>query len=97
MSWDEDTAGEMAAAIPEMDVAMPIGEDEQLIEMPEIKLFNKWSLNDVEVSDISLVVSEKQSVDFQRRAKNFFINCRITLPLRRNRQNTCRTRPAAIK
>jgi hypothetical protein len=27
-----------------------------MIDMPEVKLFGKWSLNDTEVSDISLVV-----------------------------------------
>lgn len=31
---------------------------EQIIEMPEIKLFNKWTLSDVEVSDISLSASD---------------------------------------
>lgn len=27
------------------------------VEMPEVKLFGKWSLDEVQVSDISLVVS----------------------------------------
>lgn len=31
-------------------------EEQPTIEAPEVKLFGKWSLNDVEVSDISLVV-----------------------------------------
>lgn len=41
---------------PAVDVAN--GEDMQMISMdlPEVKLFGKWSLNDVEVTDASLVV-----------------------------------------
>lgn len=40
---------------------MPIDNDgggQQLvtIDVPEVKLFGKWSLNEVEVNDISLVV-----------------------------------------
>ncbi|KAI6244010.1 30S ribosomal protein S7 [Aphelenchoides fujianensis] len=51
MSWDDDTAVDVnPVAVGAEDVEEP-----QLIEMPEIKLFNKWSLNDVEVTDISLV------------------------------------------
>lgn len=34
------------------------GDEQQLVSMdlPEVKLFNKWQLNDIEISDISLVV-----------------------------------------
>ncbi|CAD5229448.1 unnamed protein product [Bursaphelenchus okinawaensis] len=46
MSWNDDEVAE--------GVAVGAPEEEQ-IEMPEVRLFNKWSLNDVEVSDISLV------------------------------------------
>ena len=34
-------------------------------EVPEIKLFGKWSSEDVQVSDISLTVSISPSVHFQ--------------------------------
>lgn len=44
--WDE-------AAPVEIEEA-PVGAP--LLDTQEIKVFNKWSLNDVEVSDISLVV-----------------------------------------
>jgi len=54
MSWsDEGAEGEVAAqtGIQEDIVA---DNEEQGIEMPDVKLFNKWTLSDVEVSDISL-------------------------------------------
>ena len=37
-------------------------------ELPEIKLFGKWSTDDVQVSDISLTVSIKQ-YDCSQRSK----------------------------
>ena len=49
----------MAAAdewATEGDVVVMENEAE-LVEGPEIKLFNKWSLDDVQVSDNSLTVS----------------------------------------
>lgn len=33
-------------------------------ELPEIKLFGKWSTDDVQVSDISLTVSTNKSTTF---------------------------------
>lgn len=45
------------------DAAAPVEVEEApvaaapLLDTQEIKVFNKWSLSDVEVSDISLVVS----------------------------------------
>ncbi|KAI6205439.1 30S ribosomal protein S7 [Aphelenchoides besseyi] len=50
-SWDDDTPVDSNP----VHVGADDNEEPHLIEMPEIKLFNKWSLNDVEVSDISLV------------------------------------------
>jgi hypothetical protein len=56
MSWSDD--GNDAGA---MDAVADQGFEEitaeQEVVMPEVKLFNKWSLADVEVSDISLSVS----------------------------------------
>lgn len=45
--WDDAAPIE----VEEAPVAAP------LLDTQEIKVFNKWSLSDVEVSDISLVVS----------------------------------------
>lgn len=49
MSWSDEQ--EQPGAL--QDVMM---EEERQLEMPDVKLFNKWSLSDVEVSDISLAV-----------------------------------------
>jgi hypothetical protein len=55
MSWSENGDDEVAAqtGVQEDIVA---DNEEQGIEMPDVKLFNKWTLSDVEVSDISLSV-----------------------------------------
>ncbi len=46
-----DEAGEVAQWNEEL-----IEQPATNIDTPDVKLFGKWSLNDVEVSDISLVV-----------------------------------------
>lgn len=46
--WDQ------ASLEPAAPVAVPT---QVLAELPEIKLFNKWSCDDVQVSDMSLQVS----------------------------------------
>ena len=48
--WD-DAGGDTAAAAAAAGGAAPI-----MAEMPEIKLFGKWSCDDVEVVDMSLQV-----------------------------------------
>ncbi|KAI6173417.1 30S ribosomal protein S7 [Aphelenchoides besseyi] len=50
-SWEDDTPVDTNP----VHVGVDENDEPHVIEMPEIKLFNKWSLNDVEVSDISLV------------------------------------------
>ena len=48
--WD-DAGGNTAAAAAPADAGVTI-----MAEMPEIKLFGKWSCDDVEVVDMSLQV-----------------------------------------
>ena len=51
--WDNvDESGNAAAAVAST------GADPIMSEMPEIKLFGKWSCDDVEVVDMSLQVRD---------------------------------------
>lgn len=52
-----------AADIEEIEADVAYG---ATTELPEIKLFGRWSCDDVDVSDISLAVSASISIDFIR-------------------------------
>lgn len=56
---DENTADNVGGGWATEEIPMEDNGANQLvtIDVPEVKLFGKWSLNEVEVSDISLVVS----------------------------------------
>lgn len=57
-------------------------------ELPDIKLFGRWSCDDVQVSDMSLQVSGAFRDVY--RYYNLFIS-RITSPLKRNTLGICLT------
>lgn len=52
MTEEDDTAGGWGNE----EVYDNQGPTATMMDLPEVKLFGKWSLNDVEVTDISLVV-----------------------------------------
>ncbi|CAD5234323.1 unnamed protein product [Bursaphelenchus xylophilus] len=74
MSWNEE----------EIEGVVAAPEEEQL-EMPEVKLFNKWSLNDVEVSDISLV----DYVAVKEKGAKYLPHSAGRYQIRRFRKATC--------
>lgn len=58
MSWSEEEGAqaEVNQAVGQQDIEGAVIEADS-IEGPEVKLFNKWSLSDIEITDISLSVS----------------------------------------
>jgi small subunit ribosomal protein S5e len=85
MSWsDEGGEGEVAlqTGIQE-DVVLDT--EEQGIEMPDVKLFNKWTLSDVEVSDISL----SDYIAVKEKAAKYLPHSAGRYQIKRFRKATC--------
>ncbi len=67
-NWEDETAGGAAAAAAAAEAAPAT----MVAEMPEVKLFGKWSCDDVEVVDMSLQVRKKSRMSSMLHLKMMF-------------------------
>ncbi|KAI6191677.1 30S ribosomal protein S7 [Aphelenchoides bicaudatus] len=82
MSWSGEEDNAIATDAVHEDVG---GYEEQVVEMPEVKLFNKWSLSDVEVSDMSL----SDYIAVKEKAAKYLPHSAGRYQIKRFRKATC--------